>query len=170
MATAAKTELNEIVVLRSQNRATHWTVVKNTEGFTHEDSLVQPHPGGNCMNWVVGHLVCVYHNLLTELDGFEELKAAKFKRYDRGSAPIQSHDAVEFSTLMTALESAVEKLDASLQKLTPEALDAKAPFSPTNNPDETLRSLMGTILFHQAYHAGQTGLLRRIAGKPGAIL
>jgi uncharacterized damage-inducible protein DinB len=34
---------------------------------------------------------------------------------------------------------------------------------------ETVRSLLGTILFHQAYHSGQTGLLRRIAGKPGAI-
>jgi uncharacterized damage-inducible protein DinB len=48
-------------------------------------------------------------------------------------------------------------------------MDEPAPFSPTNNPKETVRSLLATVFFHQAYHVGQTGLLRRIAGKEGAI-
>jgi hypothetical protein len=48
-------------------------------------------------------------------------------------------------------------------------MDGPAPFSPSKNPKETLRSLLTTVLFHQAYHSGQTGLLRRIAGKEGAI-
>lgn len=169
MVTAAKTEMNEIAILRAQNRNTHWTVRVNTEGLTHEQSLIQPHPGGNCMNWVVGHLVCVYDNILNELSQKDGASTGKFKRYDRGSAPIQANDAVEFSTLMAALESSVARFDAALEKLTPEQLDAKAPFSPSNNPNETMRSLIGTLVFHQAYHAGQTGVLRRIAGKPGAI-
>jgi len=41
--------------------------------------------------------------------------------------------------------------------------------SPTGNPNETVRTLLTTIMFHQAYHAGQTAVLRRIAGKEGAI-
>lgn len=169
MATAAKAELNEIAILRTQNRNTHWTVQANTEGLTHQESLIQPHPGGNCMNWVVGHLVCVYNNVLAELEHAQDLSEGKFKRYDRGSAPIQASDALDFATLLRALQTSVDRFDAALQDLTPEALDAKAPFSPGNNPNETLRSLMGTIVFHQAYHAGQTGLLRRLAGKAGAI-
>ena len=30
---------------------------RQTEGLTHQESLLQPQPGGNCLNWVVGHLV-----------------------------------------------------------------------------------------------------------------
>jgi uncharacterized damage-inducible protein DinB len=41
--------------------------------------------------------------------------------------------------------------------------------SPSGNPDETVRSLITTVMFHQAYHAGQTAVLRRIAGREGAI-
>jgi hypothetical protein len=48
-------------------------------------------------------------------------------------------------------------------------LDEQAPHSPTNDPKETVRSLLASISFHQAYHAGQTGLLGRVVGKPGAI-
>ena len=53
----------------------------------------------------------------------------------------------------------------SIRKL----LDRPAPHSPSGNPDETVRSLLTTVFFHQAYHAGQTALLRRIAGREGAI-
>ena len=32
-------------------------IMKNqTSGLSQEDSLIQPQPGGNCMNWVMGHL------------------------------------------------------------------------------------------------------------------
>lgn len=35
--------------------------------------------------------------------------------------------------------------------------------------DETMGSLLAAVLFHQAYHAGQLGILRRIAGESVAI-
>lgn len=30
---------------------------RNTAGLSHEDSLVQPQPAGNCLNWVLGHIL-----------------------------------------------------------------------------------------------------------------
>ena len=53
--------------------------------------------------------------------------------------------------------------------LDPEILERPVPNSPSGNPDETVRSLITTVMFHQAYHAGQTAVLRRIAGREGAI-
>ncbi len=70
---------------------------------------------------------------------------------------------------MTAWDEATRRIDAGLAGLAPEALDQPAPHSPGNNPNETVRSLLSVTFFHQAYHAGQTGILRRIAGKEGAI-
>jgi len=32
-----------------------------------------------------------------------------------------------------------------------------------------ISTLVALVTFHQAYHAGQTGILRRMAGKEGAL-
>lgn len=170
MATATTTHVNEIEVFRHQNRLTHRVVRMNTDGISHAESLTAPHPAGNCLNWVVGHLLCVYNNVLPGIGQTPVMEKEELSRYDRGSAPIESADqAMDLGVLLIALDKAVDRFDAGLANMTSEVLDHKAPFSPTNNSDETMRSLMSTVLFHQSYHSGQTGLLRRLAGKPGAI-
>jgi uncharacterized damage-inducible protein DinB len=70
---------------------------------------------------------------------------------------------------MTAWDECSRRVDAGLAALGPEALSARAPFSPSDDPNETVGSLLSTVCWHQAYHAGQTGLLRRAAGRAGAI-
>ncbi len=170
MATTVSAPANEIEVLRQQNRMTHQVVRRNTDGISHAESLLAPHPAGNCMNWVVGHLLCVYNNVLPGIGQTAVMEKAELARYDRGSAPLQpAGEAMDFGALLVAFDKAVDRFDAGLSNLTTAVLDQKAPFSPTNNPDETMRSLITTVLFHQSYHAGQTGILRRVAGKPGAI-
>ncbi len=160
---------NDIAVLKGQNRTTQFAVRVNTEGISHAESLASPAVGGNSINWVLGHLVCVYNNVLPAVGQQTVLDFDRVKRYDRGSAPITSADAIEFATLLTGFHEAVERFEAGLGTLTCEQLDEKAPLSPTNNPDETMRSLMSLVLFHQAYHAGQLAVLRRTIGKAGAI-
>jgi uncharacterized damage-inducible protein DinB len=121
------------------------------------------------MNWVIGHLLCVYNNVLPVLGQERVMDPETLNRYNRGAAPIHNETALPFDDLMSALNDAVARFDAGLAASTDEVLDGKAPFSPTNDPTETVRSVMGFVMFHQAYHAGQTGVLRRVIGKPGAI-
>ncbi|ABF43455.1 hypothetical protein Acid345_4455 [Candidatus Koribacter versatilis Ellin345] len=160
---------SDIAVLRGQNRTTQFAVKVNTEGISHAESLVSPASGGNNINWVVGHLVCVYNNVLPAVGQPTVLDYDKVKRYDRGSKPITAADAIEFATLLAGFDEAVVRFETGLGALTPEQLDEKAPFSPANNPDETVRSLMSLVAFHQAYHSGQLGVLRRVIGKPAAF-
>ncbi len=175
MSTVASAKLqaetnNEIEIFRHSARMIHKVVRLNVEGLTQADSLIQPQPAGNCLNWVVGHLLCVYNHVLPMLEQRPVMRGATLERYDRGCAPIASAaEAIELSELMTAWDEVAERIDGGLLSLAPNILDAPAPFSPTGNPNETVRSLLTTIFFHQAYHAGQTGLLRRMAGKKGAI-
>jgi hypothetical protein len=142
----------------------------NVDGFTHEESLIQPVPAGNCLNFVVGHLLWLYNTVLPMLGQDEVMEPGALERYARGAPPITGPaGAIDLSTLLAAWDTACERVDAGLATLTPEFLDQHAPNSPTNNPDETHRTLLGTVFFHQAYHTGQMGLLRRIAGKQGAL-
>ncbi|MGD0367661.1 MAG: DinB family protein [Acidobacteriaceae bacterium] len=169
-ATATPAVAGEIEILTRQTRAIHGVLRRNVEGLTQEDSLNQPQPGGNCLNWVIGHLLCIYDSVLPALGQKPVLGASALKRYERGSAELhEAGEALPLADLLTAWDETAKRVEAGLGTLTAERMDEPAPFSPTNNPKETVRSLLATICFHQAYHVGQTGLLRRIAGKEGAI-
>lgn len=170
MVTAAEETLGEVRVLRHQVRATHRVVQLNVDGLTQADSLVQPQPGGNCLNWNLGHLLYVYDQVLPMLGQTPVLGVDTLKRYGRGTAHIQNAaEALDLALLMTAWDEAARRMEAGLESLTQELLDQPAPWSPTNNPEETVGSLLSIVFFHQAYHTGQTGLLRRMAGKEGAL-
>ena len=58
---------------------------------------------------------------------------------------------------------------AALGELSDEDLEAKSPLSFFKGGKETIGSALAAFAFHEAYHIGQTGVLRRIAGKAGAI-
>jgi hypothetical protein len=161
----------EVESFRLHARMARDVVSANVHGLTHDDSLVQPRPGGNSLNWIMGHLVWAYEQALPLLGQQLVLREGTLDRYARGAPGLASPaEAVNFEDLMAAWNEAVERVDAGLGRLTSEVLEQKAPGSPTNNPHETVRSLVNTILFHQAYHAGQTAVLRRVAGKSGAIV
>lgn len=170
MSTAAPAMPGDIQIYQHQAGMTQGVVRVNTAGITQEESLVQPQPDGNCLNFVIGHLVNVYDKVLP-LVGQEPVMGDAVSRYERGAPALRDpSEAMQLSELLAAFDTQTERFQAGLATLTPEALERPMP-GPDSRGEltETVRSLLGTILFHQAYHAGQTGLLRRIAGKPGAI-
>jgi hypothetical protein len=170
MTASASNLTGTIDVLRHQARMVHRVVQINADGVTQAESFVQPQPAGNCLNWVVGHLIAVYHNVLPLLGQEPVLDASVLEHYKRGSVPLRnSAGALDISELMTAWDECCRRVDAGLAGLSEDKLAERAPVSPTNNPDETIGSLLSTVCWHQAYHSGQIGVLRRIAGKPGAI-
>jgi hypothetical protein len=170
-AAAAVTEtLKDVEVIRQQAHMNLFVVQKNTEGVTQEESLIQPAPGGNCMNFVVGHLLAIYNQALPTVGQEPVRVAGDLARYDRGAPPVtNAAEALAFRDLVEGFAEATRRFDAGLGGLTSEVLDQPVAESPSGNPDETVRSLLATISMHQSYHAGQTGILRRIAGKEGAI-
>jgi uncharacterized damage-inducible protein DinB len=170
MTTAPMAVSNETEVLRHQARAIQRVVRLNVEGISHEESVIQPRPAGNCLNWVIGHLVVAYQLVFPLLEQESVIPEERLKAYARHSSPLKDRaEALPLQELLAGFDKASERVDAGLTSLAARRLDEPAPSSAANDPKETVRSLLASILFHQAYHAGQTGLLRRIAGKPGAI-
>ena len=143
---------------------------KNLEGVSHEESLVSPQAGGSCLNWVVGHLTRSRNQALALFGQKPIFPTEEFDTYDdNGGKPFRPETAVAFDELKRRFKALQEPLVNGLNALAPEAMDRPAPFSPTGNPKETVGSLLVSLAFHEAYHVGQTGILRRIVGREGVI-
>jgi uncharacterized damage-inducible protein DinB len=143
---------------------------RNIDGISQEQSMGSPDAGGNCLNWVLGHILTA-RNAWLGLVGEEPVwKDPASSLYQRGSAPLtDAAAAVPFTELVAAFDAAQQPLLAGLARLTPERLAEPAPFSPRKDPNETIASLVASLAFHEAYHIGQTGILRRVIGLGGAI-
>jgi hypothetical protein len=155
--------------LQHQFGITQFVTQRNLEGITHEESLVHPVAAGNCVNWVLGHIVRTRNEALAMLGRESLYEKEMFAAYGQREGPLAEDEAVSFARLVECFDELQGPLMEGLGQLTPEALAQSAPFSPTANPDETVGSLLSGISFHEAYHAGQIGILRRVVGRPGAI-
>jgi uncharacterized damage-inducible protein DinB len=135
----------------------------NAEGLTQEDSLLQPPGGGNCLNWVVGHIVANRNHILRLLGEEPIWTDAEAEPYKRGSAPIRdSSHALPIERMLQDFDRAQERIRSGLDRAGDEGLAAAA-------GDKTVAEQVAFLHFHETYHIGQTALLRRMAGKAGAI-
>src|SRR5689334_11192617 len=89
-------------------------VKAQTEGLTHEDSLIQQ-PRGNCLNWVVGHITADRDDI-RELLGEPRLMGAVGHRYERESDPMSTGDPgmLRLEDLLARLDQAQERIAAAL--------------------------------------------------------
>jgi hypothetical protein len=152
-------------ILRFLYDFSHMALTRNIEGLTHADSLLVPPGGGNCANWSLGH---VLHNrsfvlgLLHEQPLWSEADGAP---YLTGSKPLDPQAARPWDSLVRDLNETQERIRRGLEKLDPDELDRKH----AEDAKRPRGAQLHFMQFHESYHAGQIGLLRRMAGKPGAI-
>jgi len=135
----------------------------NVKGLSHEDSMVQPPAGGNCLNWVAAHIVASRGAILDLLGEAQVWDTDRNDRFKRGSRPVQdTKDSLPFDSIVADFRRSQERIQAGLARLTDEGLLEK-------RGDDTLADKLHFLQFHEAYHIGQAGLLRRMAGKECAI-
>ncbi len=140
---------------------------KNLDGVTHEESLIQPEGGGNCLNWVLGHIVATRDYAIQLLNQSPVWDREIAGVYRRGSDPLRDgSNAQPFEKMVADLERSQNRLVAGLSIVSEPELSAPAA---DKSVAETVGETLFVLQFHEAYHAGQTGLLRRIAGHEGAI-
>jgi len=143
-------------------------IKRNTSDLSHAESMQIPKEGGNCINWILGHILGSRNGFLQILGEGPALPAEKIELYKRGSNPLtDSEEALPLQNLLELFQSSHERMLLALQQTDPARLAEPAPFSPLDKPGETVGSLLAGLIFHEAYHAGQTGTLRHILGKKG---
>lgn len=142
----------------------HRSLGMNLDGVTHDESLAAPGDGGNCINWVLGHIVVHRDQMLALLGQAPLLDPAVTARYGRGSPPVTA-DADDVQTL-DALKDA---LDRSYRRLRDSIAAADEAAFAAASGKGTMGDALIFLLGHEWYHGGQVGLLRRITGHTGAL-
>jgi hypothetical protein len=132
------------------------------KGLNHADSLCQPPVPGNCLNWVVGHVVGSRNSILELLGAPPILTEAQAKRYGYGSEPVCG-DGPDLITLEEAL-ALLEKGEAAIAA----ALGAKSEAEMSREVQSfagmvTVAQFVFLLYAHETYHVGQSEILRELA-------
>lgn len=131
-------------------------------GLTHADALVQPPVTGNCILWIVGHIVHYRNYILEVLGAPPVLDLAAAQRFARGSAPVLSDEPnlTRLDTLVGAYNAAQTAIIVGIRAMT--AAQA-AEVVTQNNFVMPRADLVMSYMRHESYHLGQLELLREIA-------
>ncbi len=140
-----------------------------TQGLTQADALVQPQPGGNCMNWVLGHTLDNQVTLLKLLGGEPPIQDPELAIYQRESAPIRSDGpgVLPLERLLEYHNQVQERLAARLADMDDADFAKEIQF---RDRTTTLGWRVFFLHFHYTYHIGQLELLRQLAGKTEKVI
>ena len=141
-----------------------------TAGLSHADSLVQLPFRGNCMNWIVGHILTNRYSVLKLLGAAQLDQAAQVARYERDSAPItmDESDVRPLDELIATLEHTQGQIADLLAMLTPEDLDCQVAFY--GRRSMSVAEWLIFFYFHDTYHTGQSEILRQASGMDDKII
>jgi hypothetical protein len=147
----------------------HEILLQQTAGLSHADSLLQPEPGGNCLNWVMGHLVGNLVEILKVLGEVPPSGLPDLQHYGYGSEPILRdepgvhpfEDLIESYTRLNNL--VIEKLKQMTEADFEEEIDFFQ--------EKTRRGYIAFFyFFHNTYHLGQLEQFRNLAGKTEKVI
>lgn len=139
-------------------QSNHWVGKRLLEGVTQEDSLLQPPYPGNCINWILGHLVGNRNTALTLLEKPNHWSDAELERYATGSDPVIEGSGQRFEVLLEDFDRTQIEIEAALEESSPEFLRQSIETKQGKVP--RWKRLSG-LAWHETYHIGQLELLRQ---------
>ena len=141
-----------------------------TAGLSQADSLIQLPFRGNCLNWIVGHILTNRYNVLKLLGIELPDQARHVERYQRDSAPITMNnaDVLPLDELIATLEHTQSQIAGLLAKITSEELDCQVAFY--GRRSMPVAEWLMFFYFHDTYHTGQTEILRQASGMNDKII
>lgn len=152
--------------LQNLFRFNEFVLGKNLADLTHADSLAQATQGGSSIHWIVGHLLATRNatlRLLGESPIWSDEEAAAFARGTRAPGPGEAR--MPFDRMLADVRRSSEQIRAGLDRVRDEEL--AAPLG--QGKEGTVGDQLVGLLYHEGYHLGQVGILRRIAGRPAGI-
>jgi hypothetical protein len=135
--------------------------LKALDGLDRDTLLTRPGARSNSPLWVAGHLVQSRVRLINILGGARELPWPDLFR--TGSTIVDPTAYPEVSEIIARWRDLTEELMRRLEQVDATALGADAP-PRVASQDGTLRGAIALFAFHEGYHIGQLGFLRKWLG------
>lgn len=154
-------ELDGLVAMVTFNEQALSGAVKD---FQDEDWLHRP-GGANHALWVVGHIAVYRREWLRKLKVNEDPLDWE-EKFKMGSKPGATTDDPSPRTLIDDIALTGQSLHRHLPTLLPEQL-AEPHGLPFPKFAPTLAGFCQFMLWHESYHVGQVGLIRRVRGMKG---
>ncbi len=147
---------------------TSYIIHRQTEGITNADSVIQPPVRGNCMNWILGHILDERDYILILLGAEPVFDDAARELYQRESSPVTNlTEGLPFDQLMAKFDLSQERIETGLKSITDERL---AEIGTAGSRNDQVGALIAYIHWHETYHTGQFELLRQFAGKNDKVI
>lgn len=138
-------------------------VKMQTEGMVNEETFIQPQPSGNCMNWILGHMLDNQIEQLELLGAELPVDRARLNPYRRDSEPIlcERPDLLSLEELLEGHQKVHAALISRLEGMKDEDF-----FQEVYYMDKmmTIGWRFLFMHFHYTYHLGQLEPLRQLAG------
>jgi hypothetical protein len=115
--------------------------------------------------WILGHLATC-RRLVRSSAGDQPPPAAWTAAFAKGTRPADVPHDLDPGEVLADLIASGEGLCTVLRTLPDEVLGRSTGKAWPNGSD-TLLGMVGFFAWHESYHLGQLGLLRRTVGKPG---
>jgi hypothetical protein len=140
-----------------------------TKELTQADTLIQPQPGGNCMNWVLGHLLDNQITVLELLGGESPISQSELAAYQRESAHLTADGpgVLPLEQLLAYQNTVHELVIARLGEMDED--DFAREIQHGGRP-VTLGWRLLFLNFHYTYHLGQLEPLRQLAGRTEKVI
>ena len=156
---------------RMQLQFTESVIRRNVGDVTHEESLRAFPPFPNGLNWVLGHVVATRSGILAALGGEPVWSVAEGAPYDQHATPFTDpSQARPLAQIWRDFDRTQARLLEVVGRLTQADLAEHLPPDTPEVPAKTRGEMLAVLGFHDAYHAGQTGMIRRLLGRPPADL
>lgn len=139
----------------------------HVDDLTHAESLIQPPANGNCLNWILGHVISSRHIVLSMVGGQSLWSADQLARYKRESAPITDDGpgVLPLEDLLADLDESGARLVAAIRALPPEAAERSI-----EGFSEPLGNELLFLYWHESYHIGQMDFSRKFAGRTNKLI
>ena len=151
-----------LIDVASLVRLNNKVAVARTAGFTEADWKHQIRDSSSAM-WIIGHL-CIYRGRQLRMLDVAAPEQSWEVHFAKETRPGEIPADVRGETVLAEFTRLGEQLASALEKVTPEHA-ARSTGTKLFNGAETIGATATTWLWHESYHVGQLGLIRKALGK-----
>ena len=138
----------------------NWFIHRLADGLTQAESMRQPFPGVNCLNWVLGHIITRRNTALEVLGITSTWSQEVSNLYRSGSLPLEEQsEALRLDDLLGALDQTEALICGALQAMPATELETEVENDLGCKPRW---GHLDGLLWHETIHVGHLDLLRAL--------